>query len=233
MSGLFARSDVDYVAIPAESGGCGAQGGHSRPVSEGVRASVWNLTCEPCCSFLRRTEDKLWSPTLSEVPETPDESNAREDFQKRGAIDRDQVMALAMAKLAGVELPDTMRRPISGLAPHVPVIAGEIVCDAGHPNEPGMKFCGSCGVPLRAPAKRSCPDGHEVAAGMRFCGECGKPAGGAAPALEAVPAVPAAPSRSPRLKDMRAADLQVLAREKGLDDSGSRTDLIGRLRDAA
>ena len=175
----------------------------------------------------------MWSATLSELPETHDEKITREDFEKRGAFDERAVMAMAMAKLANIELPDTLRRPLTGLAPHVPVITGLMECDAGHPNEPGVKFCGECGVPLRAPAKRACPDGHELAAGMRFCGECGKPAEGSAPALEAVPAAPAAPSQPKKLRDMRADDLKALAREKGLDDSGSRADLIGRLRTAA
>ena len=142
---LFARSDLASVTVSAAHGGCTQV--HVRPAPGGNPAPVWKLDCAPCEAHLR--SDPLWSPTLSEVPETPDEENAREDFQKRGAIDRDQVMALAMAKLAGVELPDTMRRPISGLAPHVPTIIGEIECTAGHPNEPGSKFCSECGSPMR------------------------------------------------------------------------------------
>ena len=199
---------------------------------------MWNLQCEPCCAYLRKVSDPLWSPTISEVPETPDELNAREDFQKRGAIDRDQVMALAMAKLAGVELPDTMRRPISGLAPHLPTIVGEIECTAGHPNEPGSKFCAECGSPMRD-AVLLCPDGHAVGVKAKFCAECGKSMTPAPPALEAAPEPPAspdppaAPSQPKRLRDMRASDLQKMARDKGLDDSGSRADLIGRLRTAA
>ena len=226
---LFARSDLASVTVSAAHGGCTQV--HVRPAPGGNPAPVWKLDCVQCEAHLR--SDPLWSPTLSEVPETPDETNAREDFDKRGAFDRDAVMAMAMAKLANIELPETLRRPLTGLAPHVPMITGLMECDAGHPNEPGMKFCGECGIPLRAPAKRACPDGHEVAAGMRFCGECGKPAEGAVPALEAVPEAPAAPSQPKRLRDMRADDLKALARDKGLDDSGSRADLIGRLRTAA
>ena len=228
---LFARSDLASVTVSAAHGGCTQV--HVRPAPGGNPAPVWKLDCVQCEAHLR--SDPLWSPTLSEVPETPDETNAREDFDKRGAFDRDAVMAMAMAKLANIELPETLRRPLTGLAPHVPMITGLMECDAGHPNEPGMKFCGECGVPLRALAKRACPGGHEVAAGMRFCGECGKPAEGSAPALEAAPEPPAspAPSQPKRLRDMRADDLKARAREKGLDDSGSRADLIGRLRTAA
>ena len=157
---LFARSDLASVSVSAAHGGCGTV--HVRPAPGGKPDQVWKLDCAPCEAHLR--SDPLWSPTISEVPATPDVVNAREDFQMRGAIDRDQVMALAMAKLAGVELPDTMRRPISGLAPHVPTIVGEIECTAGHPNEPGSKYCSECGSPMRD-AVLLCPDGHPVSVG--------------------------------------------------------------------
>jgi Double zinc ribbon/SAP domain len=199
-------------------------------VIDGAPVRLWELTCPPCEAYLAKFNPDLWAGVISEIGETPDEEKAREDFQKRGALDRDQIMALAMAKLAGVELPETMRRPISGLAPHVPVISGQLECADGHPNEPGMKFCGDCGMPLRA-APRLCPDGHEVAAKMRFCGECGQPVD-ALPALEA-PLVPAARSAVvKRMKDMRSEDLKRLARDRGLDDSGTRTQLLERLRAA-
>jgi hypothetical protein len=224
---LFARSDLASVTVSAAHGGCGAV--HIRPAPGGKPVPVWKLDCSPCETHLR--SEPTWSASLSEVPETPDEVSAREDFDKRGAFDRDAVMAMALAKLANVELPETLRRPLTGMAPHVPMVSGLMECDAGHPNEPGMKFCGECGIPLRAPAKRTCPDGHEVPAAMKFCGECGQPAGVTAPALEAAP--DPVPARTPRLRDMRVADLQKMARARGLDDSGSRADLIGRLRDAA
>jgi Double zinc ribbon len=218
------------VTVPSESGGCNLL--HSRPVIDGAPVKLWELTCAPCEAFLAKHNSDLWSATISEIAETPDETKTREDFEKRGTFDRDAVMAMAMAKLAGVDLPETLRRPLTGLPVHVPVISGQVECGAGHPNEPGMKFCGECGTALRVPAKRACPDGHEVAAGMKFCGECGRPAEGWVTALEAAPAPAPAPAAAKRLKDMRAADLQALARGKGLDDSGTRAEVLARLQAA-
>lgn len=228
--GLYARSDVSAVTVGQAHGGCGRT--HHRPANDGRPNPVWKLECGPCETHLR--SDALWSVTLSEVPETPDETKSREDFEKRGALDRDQVMALAMAKLAGVELPETLRRPVSGLQPHIPIVAGQVVCDAGHPNEAGSKFCAECGSALREPLKPVCPNGHDVAAKAKFCGECGS---SMTPALEAASPVPAAPApvngRAKPLKDWRAEDLKARARELGLDDSGTRRELLGRLRTAA
>lgn len=228
---LWARSDLASITVSAAHGGCAQV--HTRPAPGGNPDPVWKLDCVPCESHLR--SDPLWSATLSEVPETPDETKAREDFEKRGALDRDGVMAMALAKLAGVELPETLRRPISGLAPHIPAVTGaKVLCEAGHDNEPGMKFCGECGASLRAPVKRTCPDGHEVVAKQRFCGECGKgvePAALDVRALEPAAAAPPGPKR--RLKDRRLTELQQLARDKGLDDSGTRGDVLARLQAAA
>lgn len=229
---MYAASSLACTCISKAHGGCGEP--HSRPVENGAPAKIWALTCSGGCETHLRT-DPMWSATLSEIPETYDEKLAREDFDKRGAFDRDAVMAMAMAKLAGVELPETMRRPLTGLPQHIPVATGQVECSAGHPNEPGMKFCGECGTPMRAPAKRACPDGHEVAAKMRFCGECGKGVEPAALDVRAIePAAPVPPAaRKTRLKDRRLTELQQLARDKGLDDSGTRTEVLARLQTAA
>jgi hypothetical protein len=176
----------------------------------------------------------MWSVTLSEVPETYDEKLAREDWEKRGEHDLRFVEAIAAARNARMQIPETLTRALElSTGVRFSAVAGQIECEAGHPNEPGTNYCAECGLPLHAPMY-TCPDGHEVAAKAKFCAECGQPVT-AVPALEAAPAVPPAPAASQpkRLKDMRAADLQVLARSKGLDDSGSRAELIGRLRTAA
>jgi hypothetical protein len=204
-----------------------------REVTHGAPAKLFKLDCPPCEAYLAKTNADLWAQTLSELPETYDEVKSREDFEKRGALDRDQVMALAMAKLAGVELPDSMRRPISGLAPHVPSIAGVLECVNGHGCEPGSKFCDECGTELRPQGPAACPDGHRNKPGAKFCRECRTPLSAAPAALEAPPApapAPAGPKR--RLRDMRAEELRTIARGKGLDDSGSRTEVLARLQAA-
>lgn len=46
-------------------------------------------------------------------------------------------------------------------------------CNASVPN--GMKFCGSCGNMMEAPAIKCKNCGAEIPKGMRFCGQCGTP----------------------------------------------------------
>jgi hypothetical protein len=136
-----------------------------------------------------------------------------------------------------VEIPDALQRVVTGDPAHVPAITGTMVCQNGHDCAPGSKFCSGCGSPMRKPPGLACPEGHPVGAQAKFCAECGASVVAAIEAAAAaVPdAVPASANgvRKKPLKDMRAADLKVLAREKGLDDTGTRADLLARLRTAA
>jgi hypothetical protein len=228
----YARSDLASITVSVAHGGCGLV--HARPAPGGNPVKTWKLDCIPCSEYL--ANDPLWSQTQADLPETPDEIKGREDFQKRGATDRDNVLALAMAKLAGVELPQTIRQAISGASPDIhAAIAGKMVCEAGHDCEPGSKFCAECGSPMRRAAVAACPQGHEVTAGSKFCPECGFSIPQVAtPAIEPPPDPrPArkAPARKP-LRDMRAEDLRQIARDRGLSDAGSRLELIDRIRQA-
>jgi hypothetical protein len=61
---------------------------------------------------------------------------------------------VAMARMSGLsqsEIPPTVQKMISGLAPHIP---GQTVCSRGHENVPGGRFCSSCGVQMSAPVPR-------------------------------------------------------------------------------
>ena len=234
----FARSDVMGVNIGVESGGCGTQGGHSRPVINGAPVRLWKLDCGPCSTALK--DDPLWSTTEADIPETPDETKGREDFAKRGATDRDNVLAVALAKLAGVELPQTIRQAIHGASPEIhATIAGKLICAEGHDAEPGSRFCQECGSPVRQPAASvKCPQGHENAVTAKFCSDCGSPVQPVAaieppaPRTAPAPRAPAArkPPKTKPLRDWKAEDLKALARSKGLDDTGTRLELIDRLR---
>jgi hypothetical protein len=93
---LYARSDLCYVAVSTDHGGCGL--GHARPVVAGAPAKVWALNCHPCENFLR--SDSLWSPQVMTIPETLDEENARKDVEKRGAVEQAQGVADALGQLA-------------------------------------------------------------------------------------------------------------------------------------
>lgn len=239
---LYARADLASVTVSAAHGGCGQV--HTRPAPGGNPVAVWKLDCAACERHLHA--EPLWAPTVSEIPETPDEKLTREDWDRRGVKDRDNVLAMALGKLAGVELPDTIRMPVAGQKPHLAAIAGKLICQEGHDCEPGSKFCAECGGPVRRPVPlAACPQGHQVAVTARFCPECGNAVIAGPAAIEAAPAAPGgledapapraapnAPRRKP-LKDWRLTDLQARARELGVDDSGTRTEVLARLRAAA
>lgn len=200
---IWARSDVVAVNISEAHGGCGTPGGHRRPVEHGAPAKVWGLDCPQCSDHLRH--DPHWSGTTTDIPETFDEERARLDFDKRGAKDKDAILTLALARLAGIEssqLPDSLTRMITGVPAHVP---GMLECPSGHVQPTGQKFCGECGKAMH-----------------------GTPSQAALPAADKA-VQPPANGRPRRLRDARADELQTLARQHSLDDTGTRGDLISRL----
>lgn len=93
---LYARSDLAAVAVSGDHGGCGEI--HRRPVVAGAPAKVWALNCHPCEDFLR--SDSLWTTQVTTIPETADETAAREDIEKRGSVEQAQGVADALGQLA-------------------------------------------------------------------------------------------------------------------------------------
>lgn len=234
---LFARNDVDFIHVPVESGGC-LEGGHRRPVIQGARAKTWRISCPSCEPFMKERLGDLFVTNEADIPETPDEALNRESFEKRGAKDRDNVLALALASIANVQLPESLRRSISGFGTEIPAIAGMLVCANGHDAEPGSRFCPECGSPVRQPAATAtCPQGHENAATAKFCSDCGSPMTSLSVAAISGPAASAQQDQSAvrkkPLKDWRADDLKALARQRGVDDSGTRVQVLERLKAAA
>ena len=236
---LWARSDLASVSVSPAHGGCGLV--HNRPAPGGKPADLWELDCPACSDHLRH--DPLWSTTLSEIPETHDEKNAREDFDKRGARDKDQVLAMALAKLAGVELPESLLRPITG---NMPRAVAMMECPSGHPGKPGSKFCATCGEPMQQPvnaltaAPVLCKRGHENAVTAKFCGECGTPmaeglkvpyGNAQAPQAQAAHLTPGGEPEPAAgdLASMHWKQLEKLCKDRGLDATGSKTDLLARL----
>lgn len=125
---LYARSDLCYVAVSADHGGCGE--GHARPVIAGAPAKIWGLECPACEDHLR--SDKLWSPLVTTIPETTDEKNAREDVEKRGSVEQAQSVATALNQLAKLgDLPAVLGQfmqfmttgAIAPAAPAAPLVA--------------------------------------------------------------------------------------------------------------
>jgi ribosomal protein L37AE/L43A len=143
---VFARSDVAAVAISPEHGGCGQP--HSRPVGDdGTPAALWVLTCHGGCEDVLRA-DPLWASTVAEIPETPDEKTIREDWDKRGASDQQYVQAMALAKLAHLDIPESLTRVVGAVrAPEAALAAVTMDCPHGH-TVPVGRFCAECGAPL-------------------------------------------------------------------------------------
>jgi hypothetical protein len=190
---------------------------------KGSPVKVWQLDCPQCSDHLR--SDSLWSPSIAKIPETFDERQDREDFAERGQLDERRLMAMALAKLTGIRLPETL----TGMAPGG-LLEGELECAEGHAVRAGSKFCPECGAAVRSDsAVALCPDGHENAASAKFCAECGLGVG--AKALPA-PAASGEPPESPAgvLGSLTANDLRKLARERGLDAGGTKADVLARLQ---
>ena len=202
---LYARSDIDLINVPVGSGGCGAP--HLREVTHGARAKLFVLNCPGCENFARSNLSDLWSGSVAEIPETHDEQSEREDYEKRGANDIQTMMALALTRMTGGEVPDTVARMIDGSKLHIPSQVKVLCPPYGHANPPGMKFCGECAAPMHAgvPAMEM----HEGVSAVK------------------VPPLPDAPNRD--LADLHPQKLRKMCREKGLDDSGTRPEMLARL----
>jgi SAP domain len=212
---LYPPSNWVESTVPVDLGGCGQP--HRRPYVNGAPVHPYEINCPPCEDYLRKNNSDQFSATVSEIRETYDEKLAREDFDKRGAKDKDAILTLALARLAGIdsaELPESLTRMISGAPLHVPV-QGQLECANGHPSPPGKKFCGECGSPMSTPVSKAALGAPQRPAEP--------PAAAPSPARRAVPQ---------RLQDLRHDELQAACRLRGLPDQGVRKDLMKRLRNA-
>jgi hypothetical protein len=144
---LYCQSDIQSVNVPAghpEFPGCGQA--HARPAGpDGEPVHPWGLTCEPCERWLRENDSARWTPVLAEIPLTYDEARAAEHLAVRGSADRDDILMRALAKIAGIDVPASMTRPLPAAAP----VAALLACPAGHAQAAGQHFCGQCGAPMR------------------------------------------------------------------------------------
>ena len=137
----YARSDVVSVTVSRSHRGCGQV--HTRPVVNGAPARLWALTCPQCEPYLLK--DPLWSATTADVPSTPDEDLARDSAQKSTTRSREDLMALALAKIAGLPVAEFLGE-ITGQVEG----RGTVKCAAGHENFPTAKFCAECGASMSA-----------------------------------------------------------------------------------
>ena len=213
---LYTRSDSQGAIVAVAAGGCGQV--HSRPVVDGAPVNPWALTCVPCEAILE--DDPGWVRAVTDIPETPDEQRIREDYEKRGAKDQDHMMALALGKIAGVDIPDSLTRVTSGQKAHIPAA---VRCPDGHENPAGQKFCGSCGVTVaadRAPGEPSWSYAKDTYMGRV--------------ADVQLPEPPAAPEPGPAVSPLMSySELRRLAVARGLPAGGTKADLLKRLQEPA
>lgn len=156
---MHARSDVAAVTISPEHGGCGSF--HSRPVHEGAPVKLWSLDCPPCEDVLRK--DSHWSPTISGIPETPDEKEYREDQELKGHRDQQNQTADALAKLATLgDLPAAIAKLAEMFSSGEPRRENGLTCTACSTTNPvNARFCGECGLSLALkPIATVTPDQH-------------------------------------------------------------------------
>jgi hypothetical protein len=171
---LYARSDVMSVTVSRAHGGCGTA--HTRPVKQGAPARTWQLDCPQCQGFL--AHDPLWSGTLADVPPTYDEKRNEESANFTFTKNRDDIMTMALAKIAGLPTGGMLAGTVTQTAEQ-----GAGSCSNGHVNFAGVKFCGECGERLGTPA---------AATVITDAGQVTQVDGGAASPT------PAQPARQPR-----------------------------------
>lgn len=217
---LYARSDLCAINIPSASGGCGRNGGHTRPVIKGAPVKVWKLECPQCESVLKgdrkqkilryhvnpqtgqavRQEripdsDDRWSSTPDTIPLTPDEERTNKTRSERGSMQIQMLQALAAIRATGVQVPAEAMWLLEREIP-AGVLQGTVLCANNHDVPAGLKYCGECGISMAA---RGAID--------------------AAP--ESAPVIP--------LDSLHVATLRKMCRERKLPDNGSKEALIGRI----
>jgi len=170
---LYARNDLNHIAVALDSGGCG--GSHSRPVRNGAPDKTWRLDCGPCESYLKgdrkpkilRTTpgdvksgipakqervadcDPFWSSTPESIPLTPDEQKVNATRTERATSQIQMIQALAALRAAGVDVPFETQWLMDRELPQQ-LIKGTMLCSIGHSNPAGLKFCGECGISMTA-----------------------------------------------------------------------------------
>lgn len=207
---VFARSDISAVSISPANGGCGKT--HSRPVADGAPATVWQLTCPACENFLR--SDPCWSVSPSQVPETPDEEALREDREKRGALEQQNAVNASLEQMAKLgQLPEIMAKflefartgavsaPAVAAEPEAEVVDGELASKQLETESTETADEGSSTEPEKT-AEQLVTDGDQDGDGKLSEDELNK---------------------------MSAKDVKAYADSQGVDNSGTKAQVIERL----
>lgn len=198
---LYARSDVVSVGVSPDAGGCGDS--HGRPVVDGAPSKVFELDCPQCTAVLQY--DVQWSKHSDDVPKTPDEQQAIDEEAKRGMIANKADLAAGIAEgiATGMSSMSTCR-------------------NCGKMNFGGAKFCGECGDKLGAPPRVENKSEEES--------KGGKTQAALKQRLDEEENTEDAEDGG-SLKSMNLRTLRKRARQAGLDDTGTKEEVIARLED--
>ena len=201
---LYARSDVMSVGVSPDAGGCGKT--HSRPVTDGAPARLFELDCPQCSTVLK--DDPQWTEHHDDLPKTPDEQVKIDEEAKRGMIANKADLAAGIAEgiATGMSSMSTCR-------------------SCGKMNFGGAKFCGECGGKLGAPASFGDSGSHPEEESKH-----GKTQAALKQRLEEDEGTEDAEDGG-SLQTMNLRTLRKRARQAGVDDTGSREEVIARLED--
>lgn len=98
---LFAREDIQSIAVPTGVGGCGNT--HRRPKKAGIPVKVWGISCPGCESTLGA--DPAWSRDRFQLPKSPDQALEDERaLQRAEAAEAQARVALARQQMDQMRL---------------------------------------------------------------------------------------------------------------------------------
>ena len=148
---LYPPRDICSVTVSPDHPdfpGCGQA--HVRPLGpDGAPVHPWAFSCTAgrCEENLAAT-DPRFVRTIAEIPLTFDQAKEQEQLAVRGSADRDDIMMRALAKIAGIDVPASIGRPLPAGTP----VTGLLACpDCQQAGPAGQAFCGHCGSPMRRP----------------------------------------------------------------------------------
>ena len=212
----YARNDIQAYSNPRGCGQC-----HTRPTGpDGFPAKTFRIDCDPCEAQIfgghRRVKkstltggpleyeishDPCWSRSIDAIPLTPDEQRAKEAYENRGTLERDQLTLSLLSRMAGESTPDLLSQGITGAWSYNSPLASSRPCRNGHDVPFSSQFCGSCGVGMNEK-----------------------------PAFLDAPVDPGFQGEIPDYEDAPVSQMRRLCEERGLRFDGDHAALVQRLK---
>lgn len=205
---VYARSDVVSVALSKDHGGCGAV--HSRPVTHGAPVMVWALDCHQCADHLR--SDPLWVTDTEEIPETPDEQKARERREEKGEKGIARNLEAALVSLASSQegmqtILTVLTAALAGSNPDVTKALAALAPTPVTLSDDTLHTIADVAVPVDVSVNDVPAEVNRERAKLGL-----------------------QPIMFKDLDTMKLPELRTLTKDRGLDSTGTREQLIARLR---